>query len=560
MINAIISLFGMLTVLYVGLTYTFLVKGMVCVIEIEIFKLGILGFNLYLYLDWVSIIFLLVVRLIISCTVYYRKRYILNESNLFLFILLLRGFVFSIYIMVVRINMWMIMIGWDGLGVTSYLLITYYQSRVRNFRSMVTMLSNRMGDVGIILGGVVIIGSVGSIDVVSAVFLQESTSLIIVMLIFGGFTKRAQMPFRVWLPIAIAAPTPVSALVHSSTLVAAGAYLMVRFGVFLGNSSVVFKWFILMCLFTLLISRVIALVEVDIKRVIALSTISQLRLIIFVILVGSEVAGLYHLLIHALYKALLFLCSGVFIHRIWGGQDIRNYGVCYKINGVVGGVFIVCGASLIGFPYISGFYSKDLILDIVVSINFNLFVIGVVLLSVMCTVLYFIRLLYWGVIRYRKGVLIRGFGVNDSIVKSLLLCYIFVLCGGAGVNWVVADIFEGVYMGLVLKLLRLIIFILGVGVFIYFTGARILRRHYLGRIFYFMEVQRKVVRGVFQRLGFVSINAEFILERGLIKKLGAMVINGHKKVFLMKFIVRFISIWYMLVAMFVICFYSIVNI
>nr|YP_009731527.1 NADH dehydrogenase subunit 5 [Blattisocius tarsalis]QHQ98570.1 NADH dehydrogenase subunit 5 [Blattisocius tarsalis] len=549
--NAIMSLFGMLTVMYVGLTYTFLVKGMVCVMEIEIFKLGILGFNLYLYLDWVSIIFLLVVSLIMSCTVYYSKSYMLNESNLFLFMLLLSGFVFSMYIMVVSMNMWMIMMGWDGLGVTSYLLITYYQSSVSNFSSMVTMLSNRMGDVGMILGGVVMMGSVGSMDVVSAVFLQESTNLMMVMLIFGGFTKSAQMPFSVWLPMAMAAPTPVSALVHSSTLVAAGAYLMVRFGVFLGNSSVVFKWFMLMCLFTLLMSSVMALVEVDIKSVIALSTMSQLSLMIFVILVGSEVAGLYHLLMHALYKALLFLCSGVFIHSMWGGQDIRNYGVCYKMNGVVGGVFMVCGASLMGFPYMSGFYSKDLILDIVVSMNFNLFVMGVVLLSVMCTVLYFMRLLYWGVMSYSKGVLISGFGVNDSMVKSLLLCYIFVLCGGAGVNWVVVDMFEGVYMGLVLKLLSLIIFMLGMGVFIYFTGVSMLRSHYLGSMFYFMEVQSKVVSGVFQSLGFVSMNAEFMLESGLIKKLGAMVINGHKKVFLMKFMVSFMSIWYMLVAMFV---------
>jgi len=161
----------------------------------------------------------------------------------------------------------------------------------------------------------------------------------------GAFSKRAQFPFRAWLPIAIAAPTPISALVHSSTLVTAGVYLIIRFNWIIKNNRGVLILLLLLSLFTIFMSGLIALREIDIKKIIALSTLSQLGLIIFVVFVGNELISFFHLITHALFKAILFLCSGVLIHEFGGNQDIRSYKICVKINFLVVSVFflfVVC--------------------------------------------------------------------------------------------------------------------------------------------------------------------------------------------------------------------------
>jgi len=177
-------------------------------------------------------------------------------------------------------------------------------------------------------------------------------------------TKRAQIPFSAWLPAAIAAPTPVSSLVHSSTLVTAGVYILIRFRYLLNNPSI--KMFLIsIALLTIVISGIRGVFEFDLKKIIALSTLRQLGFIISTLALGLPDLTFFHLATHACFKALLFMCAGLFIHSFQDNQDIRGFGIINKNFSLSLCMFNVANLSLSGFPFLSGFFSKDLILELV---------------------------------------------------------------------------------------------------------------------------------------------------------------------------------------------------
>lgn len=225
-------------------------------------------------------------------------------------------------------------------------------------------------------------------------FIQRSDKLVLIILFLASITKRAQIPFSVWLPIAIAAPTPVSALVHSSTLVTAGIYLIIRFNKILIN-RIIDKILLCVSVFTIFISGLMANLENDLKKIIALSTLRQLGLIIIILRLGLNYLSFYHLLTHAIFKSLLFICAGIIIHLINNNQDIR---FCGNINEYIPFTivsFYISRMALIGFPFIAGFYSKDLIIESIYLININIFLLSVIILSISLTVSYSFRLFYY---------------------------------------------------------------------------------------------------------------------------------------------------------------------
>jgi len=192
-----------------------------------------------------------------------------------------------------------------------------------------------------------------------------------VFIILAGLTKRAQIPFSAWLPAAMAAPTPVSALVHSSTLVTAGVYLLIRFySVFESELLLGAALFYLGAL-TMLMAGIVASFETDLKKIIALSTLSQLGLIVLSVGLGNINLAIFHLIVHAIFKALLFLCGGKIIHSFGGEQDIRFIGGINTNLPVSLVTLNVANFSLCGIPFISGFYSKDLILEMSGAANVN---------------------------------------------------------------------------------------------------------------------------------------------------------------------------------------------
>lgn len=207
-------------------------------------------------------------------------------------------------------------------------------------------------------------------------------------------TKSAQIPFSAWLPAAMAAPTPVSALVHSSTLVTAGVYLLIRFNSLI-LSSFMCQLLLLLRGLTIFIAGLGANYEFDLKKIIALSTLSQLGLIIRILSIGLPLIAFFHLLTHALFKALLFICAGVLIHRIKNFQDIRFIGSLINQMPLRISYFNIANLALCGFPFLAGFYSKDIILESSSFVRINLVSYFLFYFSTGLTVCYTFRLIYF---------------------------------------------------------------------------------------------------------------------------------------------------------------------
>lgn len=224
--------------------------------------------------------------------------------------------------------------------------------------------------------------------------------------------------------MAIAAPTPVSALVHSSTLVTAGVYLIVRFNSLLINNELS-KILFFLSVFTIFISGLIANLEVDLKKIIALSTLSQLGLIMIILRVGFDIIAYYHLLVHAVFKSILFICAGVIIHSIMNNQDIRLFGNLKEVIPFVIMCFFIANMALCGFPFIAGFYSKDFIIELIYRTDLNVYLLLFIITSLIFTVSYSIRLFYYiffsGIKFYRYICMKEEKLVNFSIIILVFL-------------------------------------------------------------------------------------------------------------------------------------------
>jgi len=265
-------------------------------------------------------------------------------------------FVVSMFLLILTPDLIFVLIGWDGLGLTRFLLIIFYLRKNSFMAGIKTYIINRLGD-GFFLVGVGVLVLQGSW------FLLKINYLVVFVILFllGCFTKRAQFPFSSWLPDAMAAPTPVSALVHSRTLVTAGIFLLIRF--FNCLSGV--KFLILGCVgfWTMLIASFSACLEHDSKKIIAFSTLSQLGLMVVSLAIGFVDFAFFHLLTHALFKALLFIVRGYKIFKTNHFQDNRILKFSFYYKYFKNFVLQICILSLMGFPFLAGFFSKEKILD-----------------------------------------------------------------------------------------------------------------------------------------------------------------------------------------------------
>ena len=402
-----------------------------------------------LILDLVSVLFLITVTLISISVIFFRTRYIANEKFFSRFLFLVLSFVCRILLLILRPNSVRILLGWDGLGVTSYLLVIYYQRNKSYNAGIITALTNRLGDVGLLLCLAFLV-KFGSWNFYLFIPPLEM-SIILIILVRARITKRAQIPFSAWLPAAIAAPTPVSALVHSSTLVTAGVYLLIRFNYLLMSFDLL-KYLILVGVFTIFIAGLGAMRELDIKKVIALSTLRQLGVMIITIGVGFPLMGFFHLVAHAFFKALLFICAGILIHNFKDYQDIRlmSRGACFIPFTLR--MFMTANLRLCGLPFIAGFYSKDLILEIFIMRRLNLFIFVIIILSTALTVLYSCRLAFLLGANIFKGERLTGIKDFDPVVVAgysfLLVPSIF---GGLGGNWVFYPVIPVIFFPLILK-------------------------------------------------------------------------------------------------------------
>ena len=409
-------------------------------------------------MDWVSLIFLSFVLFISARVFYYSGEYIEGQINLSRFIFLLAGFVGSIGLLIFSPNLIRILLGWDGLGLVSYCLVIYYQNYKSLNAGTLTVLSNRVGDVLILLGIVWII-NFGDWRFVA--WLGSSNRLILVraLIVLASLTKSAQIPFSAWLPAAIAAPTPVSSLVHSSTLVTAGIYLVIRLGWV--YDFWINELLIILSVLTMFMAGLGACFEFDLKKIIALSTLRQLGLIIYSLSLGLVKVALFHLLMHALFKALLFISAGCIIHGFKGWQDIRIIGNIIISLPFIRSCFVVSNLALRGMPFLAGFYSKDIILELSLIEELNLLSLFILFLSTGLTVAYTFRLIYYIV---RRDYVISGSGnLSDGwgvIVKSCIGLVTFSVFFGALISWLRIDV-NSIILPKSLKNLTLTVCILG---------------------------------------------------------------------------------------------------
>lgn len=354
-------------------------------------------------------------------------------------------FVFSIIILIISPNLIRILLGWDGLGLVSYCLVIYFQNVKSYNAGILTALSNRIGDVALLMAIAWILnyGRWNYIFYIEIIKIDNSIKIITILVILAAITKRAQIPFSSWLPAAIAAPTPVSALVHSSTLVTAGVYLLIRFNVLFVDT--IFRSILLLIGgLTIFIAGVSANFEFDLKKVIALSTLRQLGLIIRILAIGFPKLAFFHLLTHALFKALLFICAGAIIHNINNSQDIRDMGILSKFMPFTTSCLNISNLALCGIPFLAGFYSKDLILEIVRISRINLFSFFLFYFSTGLTVSYSFRLVYYSLSRNFNFFSLNRLSDEGWIIsKSIGTLILFAVIGGAILRWLM---FSSIYI------------------------------------------------------------------------------------------------------------------
>nr|UZT27019.1 NADH dehydrogenase subunit 5 [Xyloterini sp.] len=410
------------------------------------------------YFDWMSLLFMSVVLFISSMIMKYSSEYMYNDYNIQRFIILVVLFVISMMFVILSLNLFSILIGWDGLGLVSYALVIFYQNSKSYNAGMLTALMNRVGDVALLLCIAMMI-KVGDWNFMF-LYSNDNTYWAMMMIILASMTKSAQMPFSSWLPAAMAAPTPVSSLVHSSTLVTAGVYFLIRSGDMLGNSSIQILLF--SSLFTMFMAGLCANYEYDLKKIIAFSTLSQLGLMISMLSLGNIDLSFFHLLTHALFKALLFMCAGVLIHNMGNCQDIRFMGGMVSIMPFTMTCMNICNFALCGVPFMSGFYSKDLILDVLSMKYLNLLVYIVYFLSIGLTVSYTLRMSYyifWGDLNTFSMSSLGDKG-SEMFMSMFGLVYL-VIFFGSYMMWVSLDTPYLIILPLFMKLMTLFIISIG---------------------------------------------------------------------------------------------------
>lgn len=433
-----------------------------------------LCFHIVFLIDSIRLIFLAVVLFISGNVVYYRQSYIVADPYADRFIILVFGFIVSIFLLVVSPNIVSILLGWDGLGLVSYCLVIYYPTKKSNSAGIITVISNRVGDICILLiiSWMGIMGDFSFIPWTMTETVLRDSRVLSVMVVLAAITKRAQFPFSAWLPAAIAAPTPVSALVHSSTLVTAGVYLLIRFSESITLTSSILLMFL--STVTIFLSGLVANFEYDIKKIIALSTLRQLGVIIFSISLGLYSLAFFHLVIHALFKALLFLCAGVLIHGVGGTQDIRICGGLVQSFPLIGVCINLANLSLCGLPFLSGFYSKDLIIEIAAQGAWNQFVILVLFLAVGLTVTYSVRLVYLRFVSWTRGLTSIFFCDTDiTMLGPIINLTVIALLSGPTLAWLLFPFPLVAILPFSLKILTRIVIILSVLLRLALTSSRV---------------------------------------------------------------------------------------
>jgi len=424
-------------------------KQAVIVNLFEWMRLGDFTVNMSFQLDQLSLLWLMFVTGIGTLIHVYSISYMHDDENIHKFFAYLNLFVFFMITLVMGSNLLIMFIGWEGVGLCSYLLIGFwYKNQNYNDAAKKAFIMNRIGDLGFLIG-IFIIGNVfDSLEytTIKAIITSGSDfntawlSIAALCLFIGACGKSAQIPLYTWLPDAMAGPTPVSALIHAATMVTAGIFMITRMNFLFDMAPDVQNIIAIVGAVTSLVAAAIGLVQNDIKKVLAYSTVSQLGLMFLALGLGAYEIAVFHVITHAFFKACLFLGSGSVIHALHGEQDMRNMGGLKKVMKITFITFLISTIAISGLPPFSGFFSKDEILMVAFHQNKALWVIAT-LASIM-TAFYMFRLLYLTFFKGFRGTEEQKHHLHESpalITVPLIILAILAAVGGLlnlpGNNW-----------------------------------------------------------------------------------------------------------------------------
>ena len=375
-----------------------------------------IDFKWQLIYDPLGVQMILLISFVSFCVHLYSLEYMGNDPHLPRFLSYLSFFTFCMLLLVTSSNLLLLLVGWEGIGLASYLLINFWYTRIAaNKSAMKAMIINKIGDVSILLGIILWVCSFKSADIsiinnISWLIVGKSIYLsnymflininyitvILFLFIIGVCAKSAQIGLHTWLPDAMEGPTPVSALIHAATMVTAGVFLLLRLVSLLKYDTNSLLLISFLGAITSFIAATIGLFQNDIKKIIAYSTCSQLGYMVLSCGLNNYSGGLFHLVNHGFFKALLFLSAGAIIHSMLDQQDIRRMGMLLKYLPISYLMILIGSLTIMGIPFLTGFYSKDFLLECVYSSNifltFFLYWLGII--SAALTSFYSIKLLF----------------------------------------------------------------------------------------------------------------------------------------------------------------------
>ena len=352
-----------------------------------------------LLFDSLTVMMVSMVTLISALVHVYSIGYMAGDPHLPRFMSYLSLFTFCMVVLVTADNLIQLFVGWEGVGIVSYLLINFWSTRLQATKSAMKAISvNRIGDLGLILAMVAIYAMFQTLDfatLFSIVPYSSELNGIALLLFIGAVGKSAQIGLHMWLPDAMEGPTPVSALIHAATMVTAGVFLILRGSVFFEQAPLILSVVTVWGALTVLFAASTALVQNDLKKVIAYSTCSQLGYMVCACGVSHYSLSFYHLMTHGFFKALLFLGAGAVIHGLYDEQDMRAMGGVLKVLPLTAALMIIGSFSLMGGPFLSGFYSKESILEVLraQSTSVTCFAYVLATLSALFTAFYSFRLI-----------------------------------------------------------------------------------------------------------------------------------------------------------------------